>query len=239
MTDFTNLNVKQVVFDPSFADARPTSTYGWFLGMQFLKSIKGLEYLNTSEVTRMDDMFHACSQLTSIDVSHFNTEKVTFMAGMFSLCRNLKILDLSSFNTSNVVAMRFMFAYCGELETIYVGDGWSTAAATENCYQMFQDCNSLVGGQGTTYDNDHVGADYAHIDGGPDNPGYFTEKSAYIRGDVDSDGKVDINDVTALIDLLLGGGTISNPAADCDKNGNIDINDVTALIDYLLIGTWN
>ncbi len=166
--------VNYAVFDPSFADARPTSTHAWFLGMQFLKSIRGMEYLNTSEVTNMGDMFDGCSTLTSIDVSHFNTEKVTFMAGMFAFCSNLKSLDLSSFNTANVVAMRLMFYNCGELETIYVGDGWSTAAATGGGYQMFQDCNSLVGGQGTTYDPAHTEEDYAHLDGGPDNPGYFS-----------------------------------------------------------------
>ena len=166
--------VNYAAFDPSFADARPTSTHGWFLGMQFLKTIRGLEYLNTSEVTDMGDMFNYCSQLTSIDVSHFNTEKVTFMAGMFVFCSKLKSLDLSSFNTANVAAMRFMFYNCGELQTIYVGDGWSTAAATGGGYQMFQDCNSLVGGQGTTYDPDHTEEDYAHLDGGPDNPGYFS-----------------------------------------------------------------
>ncbi len=42
---------------------------------------------------------------------------------------------------------------------------------------MFYDCDFLVGGAGTTYDSEHQNADYAHIDGGPDNPGYFTAKT--------------------------------------------------------------
>lgn len=45
--------------------------------------------------------------------------------------------------------------------------------------------------------------------------------------------------VTAMIDLLLNGDTINNPAADCNQNGEVRINDVTALIDFLLSGTWN
>ena len=63
-------------------------------------------------------------------------------------------------------------------------------------------------------------------------------KPAVTRGDVNSDSSVNISDVTALIDLLLGGSTISNPAADCNQDGSVNISDVTALIDYLLSGSW-
>jgi hypothetical protein len=64
----------------------------------------------------------------------------------------------------------------------------------------------------------------------------FPEEPEYIPGDVDDDGSVDINDVTALIDYLLSGGTINMDAADLDGDNSVDINDVTALIDKLLAG---
>lgn len=62
-----------------------------------------------------------------------------------------------------------------------------------------------------------------------------------LRGDVDCDGDVTINDVTALIDFLLSGDEtgIDGDAADCDQDGSILISDVTALIDYLLSGSWD
>ena len=66
-----------------------------------------------------------------------------------------------------------------------------------------------------------------------------TLPATVIRGDVNGDGSVTISDVTALIDLLLGGGTINNHAADCNNDTNVTISDVTALIDYLLGGSWN
>ncbi len=235
-TDGTKSNVTKVVFDPSFAGARPTTTYDWFYGMQNLESITGMEYLNTSEVTNMAYMFLNCLALTSLDVSHFNTSNVTDMNQTFSYCTGLTSLDLSGFNTANVTEMRAMFYNSTNLRTIYVGSGWSTAAVTSSGY-MFTDCASLVGGQGTTYDANHVDKTYAHIDGGPSNPGYFTDKNASLRGDVNGDGSVNISDVTALIDLLLGGG-ISNPAADCNQDSSVNISDVTALIDYLLSGRW-
>ena len=236
--DGTNTDVTKVVFDPSFANARPTTTFDWFYDMQELESITGLSYLNTSEVTNMDYMFMNCLILTSLDLSHFNTSKVTNMYYMFANCENLTNLDLSSFNTSNVINMSGVFFGCSNLQTIYVGSGWNTAAVTSSSY-MFGICSSLVGGQGTTYNESNPkDKTYAHIDGGPSNPGYFTDKNAGLRGDVNGDSNVNISDVSALIDLLLGGGTINNPSADCNQDGNVNIGDVTAIIDYLLSGTW-
>ena len=186
-TDGINGSVTKVVFDPSFADARPTTTFDWFYDMTNLQSITGMSYLNTSEVTNMSWMFNHCNDLTS--------------------------LDLSNFNTSNVDRMTCMFYGCYNLRTIYVGNGWSTAAVTYSS-DMFTGCTSLVGGQGTAYNSSNPkDKTYAHIDGGTSNPGYFTDKNASLRGDVNGDGSVNISDVTALIDHLLGGGTISNPAA--------------------------
>ena len=133
-----------------------------------------------------------------------------------------------------------MFFECEDLRTIYVGNGWSTAAVTNSAI-MFSDCTSLVGGQGTTYNaSNPMDKTYAHIDGGPSNPGYFTAKNAGQRGDVNGDNNVSIADVTALIDYLLSGdaSSVNLGAADCNQDNSVSIADVTALIDYLLSGTW-
>ena len=210
--DNTYGSVTHVVFDPSFADARPTTTNNLFYRMTSLQSITGMDkYLNTEDVVNTSRMFQACLLLTSLDLSHFNT--------------------------ANVNRMNNMFSGSSKLTTIYAGDEWSTAAVT-NSNAMFNGCTSLVGGQGTAYDADHVDAEYAHIDGGTANPGYFTEKVDFLRGDVNGDNNVSIGDVTTLIDLLLSGGVINNPAADCNQDENVSIGDVTALIDYLLGGSW-
>ena len=54
-----------------------------------------------------------------------------------------------------------------------------------------------------------------------------------VTGDVNGDGSVTIADVTALIDLLLNGGTPPT-TADVNGDGQVTIADVTALIDMLL-----
>jgi len=240
-TDGTNASVTKVVFDPSFAGARPTTTCDWFYGMTNLQSITGMEYLNTSEVIYMNWMFYNCNKLTSLDVSHFNTSKVIYMNQMFKKCTGLTSLDLSSFNTSQVIFMTYMFDGCTNLRTIYVGNGWSTAAVTGST-EMFNYCTSLVGGQGTTWNSSNpTDKTYAHIDGGTSNPGYFTAKNAGLRGDVNNDQNVDINDVTALINYVLSGNAagVNMTNANCDLQGNVDINDVTALINFVLKGAWN
>ena len=56
-------NVTKVVFDPAFANARPTNCYAWFNGCENLTNIEGIEYLNTSQVTDMHNMFDNCQLL--------------------------------------------------------------------------------------------------------------------------------------------------------------------------------
>jgi hypothetical protein len=95
---------------------------------------------------------------------------------MMFYCFPGQTLDLSSFDTSNVEDMNAMFHVCIYLKTIYVSNRWSTAKVSPT--SVFRRCDSLVGGANTAFDSSHDGVDYAHIDGGPDDPGYFTYKDA-------------------------------------------------------------
>lgn len=140
--------VTKVVFESSFAKARPTSTAHWFSTMPYigymvspLKEIVGLKYLNTSQVTNMANMFLGCNKLTSLDVSHFDTSKVTDMSNMFSGCAGLKSLDLSNFNTSKVESFGNMFERCSSLSSLNVSS-FNTSKATA-MGGMFIYCSSL------------------------------------------------------------------------------------------------
>ncbi|MBR5053655.1 MAG: BspA family leucine-rich repeat surface protein [Bacteroidaceae bacterium] len=138
---FINENVTAVVFDPSFANARPTTTRYWFYHMKKLVTIAGIEYLNTSEVTDMAVMFTNCESLTSLDLSSFNTAKVTDMRYMFYGCTALTSLDLSKFNTSNVTNMSYMFNGCTALTSLDLSS-FNTANVTTMEY-MFSFCEAL------------------------------------------------------------------------------------------------
>lgn len=143
----SNEAITKVVFDKSFAQARPTSTFCWFLGMKNLTSIEGVENLDTSRVKYMSLMFSDCSNLEYIDVSRFNTENVECMMAMFDGCSKLKCIDVSGFKTGLVGTgglgggMCSMFAGCSSLEYIDV-----SGFATENIKEMrhmFGGCSNL------------------------------------------------------------------------------------------------
>ena len=88
-------NIKKVVFDASFANARPTSCCLWFADCFYLTEIEGIENLNTEKVTNMVSMFSGCFALTSLDLSNFNTERVKDMSSMFSGCSTLQTIFAS------------------------------------------------------------------------------------------------------------------------------------------------
>ena len=137
-----SLGITKVVFDTSFANARPTSCYKWFWWCDKLKQVEGIKNLNTKEVTDMVDMFCDCRDFSSLDVSGFNTGKVTDMSGMFYECISLKLLDVAKFNTANVKSMSNMFYNCQNLASLNVTN-FNTANVT-NMQGMFSGCPALT-----------------------------------------------------------------------------------------------
>ena len=135
-------NVTKVVFDPAFANARPTNCYAWFQGCVNLTSIEGIEYLNTSQVTDMHNMFSECSHLQTTDFSGFDTRKVKDMSYMFHNCGSLKSLDISNFNTSEVTDMRGMFESCIGLTSLDLSH--LNTSKVSVMASMFQSCINLL-----------------------------------------------------------------------------------------------
>ena len=198
-----NVTIVHIVFDKSFSTYAPTSLYKFFANLPKLKTITGLEYLNTEKVTNMSYMFYSCSSLTSLDVTHFNTAKVTNMNrlfsycssltsldvthfntakvtnmnNMFSNCSSLTSLDVTYFNTANVTDMNKMFYKCSALTTIYASDNFVTDKV-EYSYNMFYDCTSL---KGTTLEYVASKTDHNYANCGTD--GYFTPGCGYAEFD--------------------------------------------------------
>ena len=134
--------ITKVVFDTSFANAKPTSCYQWFSLCENLTQIEGIENLNTENVTSMRDMFNGCSSLTSLDLTNFNTAKVTDMKLLFANCSALESLDLSMFNTENVTSMPSMFNGATNLKTLNVSN--FNTEKVNNMGHMFANCPNLT-----------------------------------------------------------------------------------------------
>ena len=55
-----------------------------------------------------------------------------------------------------------------------------------------------------------------------------------LLGDVNADGKVNVSDVTTLINMILGFETTNQARADVNGDGKVNVSDVTALINIIL-----
>ena len=201
----------------NFNTANVTDMWAMFSGCSGLTTLN-LSNFNTANVTNMGYMFNGCSSLTTLDVSNFNTANVTDMQDMFNGCSSLTTLDVTNFNTANVTDMWSMFNSCSSLTTIYTGNEWSTAAVTSG-EDMFYNCTKLIGGRGTTYDENHTDYTYAHIDGGTSNPGYFTDKNAPVI-EATFDGRV----------LAVGGSTTMTDALEAVGGRDEVAKTITAIV---------
>ena len=139
-------NLKYVEIDSLFKNAMPTSTREWFYRCKNLVSIKGLKYLNTSDVTDMSEMFRECESLLNLELTYFKTENVTRMSDMFRGCKSLKVLDVSWFSTWQVETMSHMFGECSSLEYITFHTLLNHTFLTtyvEDMSAMFDGCSNL------------------------------------------------------------------------------------------------
>lgn len=135
--------IKKVVFKAGFRDETHWTCSNWFNGCTNLTSIEGIENLNTSNVKNMSGMFALCSNLETLDLSHFNTERVTRMAQMFYGCTKLHDLNISSFNTENVTSMKEMFSNCSSLDSLDLSHFNAKGVLYHGLYAMFSGCSSL------------------------------------------------------------------------------------------------
>lgn len=135
--------IKKVVFKAGFRDEIHTTCSNWFYGCTNLTNIEGIENLNTSYVKNMSGMFDQCSNLETLDLSHFNTEKVENMSNMFNGCTKLHDLNISSFNTEKVTSMNQMFGGCSSLDSLDLSHFNTRYVRKDGMNYMFNGCSNL------------------------------------------------------------------------------------------------
>ena len=139
------------------------------------KNVKKIILDNAKFNTSLGYAFEDLLSLEEISFKNVDTSMVTNMEILFARDSKIKELDLSDFDTRNVTNMTGMFENMNDLEKIYVGNNFSVSGVT-NDGNMFYDDTKLVGGNGTVYNSNNVGKEYARIDTA-NTPGYFSRKS--------------------------------------------------------------
>ena len=133
------ISVGNATIDASFADYLPTSTNQWFKGAMALRSINGMENLNTTSVTDMSGMFADCCNLTTLDLSGFSTDNVTDMSNMFDNCVGLASLNLSNWTLTNKSPLESLRGST-LLKSLTMQNVWMP----QNMEKMFKDFTSLT-----------------------------------------------------------------------------------------------
>lgn len=137
-----------------------------------------LRGLDLSVKASLSALFYGCTNLKSVNLAG-NTPSLNNVSYLFPNCTALEEVDISgwNFNVSapNNLNCSGMFSGCTSLKVIYASyDFPSTVTAATD---LFKNCTALKGGAGTEFDPSSNSLSHARIDGGPNNPGYFTYRA--------------------------------------------------------------
>ena len=192
-------SVNHVVFDESFAQARPTMTHSWLREMP-ITEVEGLEYLNTSEVTSTHAMFFY-SSIEHLDLSHMDISNVYDSEYMLYGCSNLTSLTLSS-SMENLGESACEGVGCPERPCLLtVPEGFNFGVETKGYFQWKGGwwMLSLLGD--VNLDGDITVNDLqtlvSYILGGSPDP--FCHENA----DINKDGAFSISDVMHIVNYIL------------------------------------
>ena len=175
--------------------------------------------------------FYSCQGLTSINIPNSVTE---IGNNAFYWCTGLTSIVIPNSVTS---IGNEAFMNCWMLADVYcyIADLSGVSCGNEQFYKE--------------YNGDYSGRTLHVLQGTAD--AYRADKNWYpyfgqivddlkpdVPGDVNGDSEVNIADVNAVINMILGGND-DNTAADVNGDGEINIADVNAIINIILTGSWN
>ena len=180
-----NLNLKDALAIKNWNTSNVTNLECMFQHTYKLEKIDVSNW-NTSNVIYMNHLFGAgyislISNLKEIKgIENWDTSNVISMESMFVHQVNLEELNLSGWDTSNVKNMKYMFSGTN-LKRIYVSEKFNTRNVTNSTemfarasyYSGLSETPTLVGGNGTNWNENYIDKTYARIDT-EENPGYFT-----------------------------------------------------------------
>lgn len=225
LSSFTVLEIADEAFmnnkdieSVSFANAKAIDAIGEF-SFAGCTSLKSVNIPSTLDKIGFGS-FMGCTSLTDINIS----SNISVINGqVFQNCTSL-----TEFTVPNSVGTisDFSFAGCTSLEKVVIPKTVKNISA-----KAFLNCDKLtIYGYSNSYAEtyaDENGINFVALD----------EKTLY--GDVNLDGKIDINDVTLLQRYIAGESVLTDDAvkaADFNKDRIIDIIDATAIQTFIAHG---
>ena len=191
----------------------------------------------------MKDLWCYSNQLTSLDASG-----CTSLETLYAQMNKLNSLNVNNCSALRTVAIYYNNIKAGQMGQFVTSLATRSASVPGTLYvladEYWDDEDFVEGNVMTASQVNQATAKYWNVYYAAPETGYWEPYagSTFLRGDVNEDTWVDINDVTLLISVILGNNVQYNSAAaDCNLDGGdgaVDINDVTVLINYVLNGNW-
>ena len=219
--------------DVSHFNTSKVTTFASMFDRCYMLKTVDVTGFNTSKSTSFHSMFEDCFALESVDVTHFDTSKATDMAKMFAHCHTLTSLDVSNFDMDNVAMSDSMFFDCPSLHTFHISASMENLGV-DACLGIGTAENpcTLFAPAGFDFGVDTSG-DYFQWKGG-----YFKLGSAFLPGDVNHDGAVNITDAMSVVNKILGHTPVVFFMENAEMNGDgqINITDVLLIVNIILHG---
>jgi len=165
--------------------------------------------------------FYGCAYLNYVRIGN---EVETIESHTFDNCSQLETLDLGKKvhyikdNALSALNQNLYIIYCRSTYDYVIVTGCETAFTGDLC-TLYVPKGKAKNYQGKDYWKDL---------------GSIKEKDFIEQGDVNQDDQVNISDVTALVNIILGKSTSTAPTIDVNGDGQINISDVTTLVNIIL-----
>ena len=228
---------------PNSITAISDGVFGWCYNLTSVD-------IPNSVTTIGNSAFYNCSQLTNVDIPNSVT---TIGNGAFMYCSGLTNLDIP--NTVNYIGQG-AFSYCTDLTNVTIPnsvthieeEAFSCCWALTDVYSHITDLSNVTSGD-NLFMIDDSDYDYSgrtlHVPEGTVDAyqddwrwsRFFgqiveMEPETVLIGDVNGDGEVNLADINAIVDIILGGNGDS-AAADVNDDGEINIGDLNAIINII------
>ena len=127
--------------DPTFKDVQLQNMHSFFRGFTKLRELIHFDYIDTSRVGEMSDIFYDCDSITSLDLSSWDTSCAYSVYQTFGYMSNLTKLNISGWNLNNTEYFGYTFGYCPKLADLNMTG--VTAKKPRGMEYMFDSDNAL------------------------------------------------------------------------------------------------